>query len=516
MLFFNEMRMIMKKIVSLILCLTLIASAMLCTAVSASAEGEEPFVEHYLHTPQITVTTENGNGTTLEKADGYVNAHIKIIDTNASILEDDIQFKVRGNSTASGFIKKKPFTFKFAKKKEVLGMGKAKKWALIADALDPTLLRNHVALGLGRELGLPYVSKQQIAELWVDGSYRGVYTVTVPVEAGKDRVDIDDDFDDGEIKDFLIELEKTRVEEGETYFTSGEYRFVAKEPEEPDENQLAYMQTTMEGIINTIKNGSQEEIEAALDVPSFVAFYVLNEFVNNVDLEFSSVFFFYKDGKLYAGPPWDYDFAMAGQNPGISANYRLASQTEGTYAATRMFFRYLCQNPWFMELAEQLFEEHYSYFYNIGRQGGYLDSMAAEYADEINRNYTQTGWTITSRWYNYPRERFATYGENLDFLKDWCSARSRWMVTYLKPFKEEYLIGDTDGDDEIDIIDATLIQRVLASVISDDDGMISLRGDIELNGLDVTDAVWIQRSNALISIPYIIGEPRTYDENLVQ
>ena len=503
----------MKRIVSLLLCLTLVASAMVCSAISAAAADGEPSVEQQLHTPQIVVTTENGNGVTLEKIDGYVNAHIVITDTDGSQLEDDIQFKVRGNSTASGFIKKKPFTFKFAKKKEVLGMGKGKKWALIADALDPTLLRNHAALGLGRELGLPYVSQQKICELWVDNSYRGVYTVTVPVEAGNDRINIDNDFDDGKIKDFLIELEKTRTDEGETYFTSGGYRFVAKEPEEPDEGQLAYIQNTMDNIIDAIKNGTQEEIEAVLDVPSFVAFYVLNEFVNNVDLEFSSVNFFYQDGKLFAGPPWDYDFAMAGQSPTVSANYRLASQTEGTYAATRMFFRYLCKYEWFMEQAEQLFEEHYSYIHNLGRQGGFLDTMAEEYADEFNRNYTQTGWRITTRWYNYPRERFATYQENLDFLKDWCSARSLWMVTYLKPFKEEYLIGDADGDGEVDIIDATLIQRADARILDDADGMIALRGDIELNGLEVIDATLIMKYNVMMETPYVIGEPRTYEEN---
>ena len=68
------------------------------------------------------------------------------------------------------------------------------------------------------------------------------------------------------------------------------------------------------------------------------------------------------------------------------------------------------------------------------------------------------------------------------------------------------LLGDADGDDSITILDATKIQRLLAGLITDDDGMITLRGDSNGDGLDILDATRIQRYLASLSIEAPIGE----------
>ena len=61
----------MKKIVSIIIAAALI---FLCAGISASA-GEAA-----VSVPKIEIVTENGNGASLQKADGYVNAEITITD----------------------------------------------------------------------------------------------------------------------------------------------------------------------------------------------------------------------------------------------------------------------------------------------------------------------------------------------------------------------------------------------------------------------------------------------------
>ena len=67
-----------------------------------------------------------------------------------------------------------------------------------------------------------------------------------------------------------------------------------------------------------------------------------------------------------------------------------------------------------------------------------------------------------------------------------------------------YLCGDADGDDEVTIIDATVIQRVLVSIAVSyfDEAAADVGGD----GLDITDATMIQRYLAGIAVPYPIGE----------
>ena len=268
--------------------------------------------------PRVVVTTENGNGTSLRKSDDYVSAQISITDMDGAVLSDSCSFKVHGNTTAFDPIPKKAFTFKFAKKKDVLGMGKGKKWFLIANAYDPTLLRNYMAIDFAREMGLEYTSEQKFVELWLDGSYRGCYTLYEPVQEGKDRVNIDIETNDGK-KDFLIEYEQLANEVDKKYFTVDGVRFAVKEPDDTTDDQLAYVSGVMSDIVNVLKSGKREDAERVIDIPSFAKYYLLNEYMKNMDFDMSSVYFYYKDGKLYAGPAWDFDKSSGNTNPNIGS-----------------------------------------------------------------------------------------------------------------------------------------------------------------------------------------------------
>ena len=78
--------------------------------------------------------------------------------------------------------------------------------------------------------------------------------------------------------------------------------------------------------------------------------------------------------------------------------------------------------------------------------------------------------------------------------------------------REQYLLGDADGDGEVATLDATRIQRVLARLDKDEDGKISLRGDVNENGtLDLMDVTFLQRYFARMTVLYPIGESRFYD-----
>lgn len=69
-----------------------------------------------------------------------------------------------------------------------------------------------------------------------------------------------------------------------------------------------------------------------------------------------------------------------------------------------------------------------------------------------------------------------------------------------------YINGDADGDRIISIVDATVIQRLLAHIITDPDGSITLRGDVNADGLFITDATLVQRYLAKYPDRYKIGE----------
>ena len=72
-------------------------------------------------------------------------------------------------------------------------------------------------------------------------------------------------------------------------------------------------------------------------------------------------------------------------------------------------------------------------------------------------------------------------------------------------FNAVYIRGDADFNGAVNIHDAEKIQSLLIMQISDPDGGVSVRGDVNSNGLDITDATFIQRYVACYSNTFSIG-----------
>ena len=63
----------------------------------------------------------------------------------------------------------------------------------------------------------------------------------------------------------------------------------------------------MDGFEEILKAGNYQSVLDKMDEASFVAYYLLNEYMETCDFKTLSVYFYYKDNKLYAGPAWDFD-----------------------------------------------------------------------------------------------------------------------------------------------------------------------------------------------------------------
>ena len=68
------------------------------------------------------------------------------------------------------------------------------------------------------------------------------------------------------------------------------------------------------------------------------------------------------------------------------------------------------------------------------------------------------------------------------------------------------VLGDSDGNGEIEVVDATLIQRRLVDLTVPDPDRIESVGDVDGGGLDITDAPFIQRFLVGMEVPYPINE----------
>lgn len=98
------------------------------------------------------------------------------------------QIHLRGHSTRT--FSKRPFKLKLEEKAKLLGLGESRHWVLLANAIDPTLLRNQLVYDLSGELGASCQMHSQLITLIFNGKYQGVYQLCEQVRIEKSSVDI--------------------------------------------------------------------------------------------------------------------------------------------------------------------------------------------------------------------------------------------------------------------------------------------------------------------------------------
>ena len=389
--------------------------------------------------PAVFINTVKHNGAEMTKDMGWQDTGILVMDAEGTVIKSDEagKIKIRGNSTAAG--EKKPYNIKFSEKTDLFGFGKASTYCLLANCFDPTLIRNTLALDLADETGLSYTPEHKFVELTVDGVYQGCYLLTEKVETGSQRIDLD--IDNG---DFLIETEQDRVEAGVTYITpGGEFRFSLSDPEEPTEEQESVISAVLEEIYRTVKEGSFEQIAKVIDIDSFVKFYVFNEYLKNVDFAYSSTYYYYKDGKLYAGPVWDYDLSQgnAGQMYG---NYFSGDGSTGyeNLWCVKSWYKYLMADSQFVSLVKKELRNDGERFRKLYREGGAVDQMISSFGSLFKKNYSPleeggAGWEEGKCYSELEAVPFASFEENVVFLKNWLLNRDKDIQKEIGTFSAE-------------------------------------------------------------------------------
>lgn len=277
--------------------------------------------------PRIEITLNGGNIEEIDNGDKeikYVGNNLEICEEEKSDNYEEVEIKGRGNGTWAQ--EKKPYQIKFTKKVDLLEMGKAKKWYLLANATDSTHLRNDLAFELADMLGMEYVFSGKFVELYIDEEYRGLYYLTHAMEINKESVNLKNPLG------ILVELDNVYGKNEKHYTTGEEDLLVIKDVVKEDQTEIAmadFLQKYNELEI-AIKEKDFEKIEELTDVKSFAKYFLLSEFTVNPDAYWTS-FYFYKDGsedKIHAGPGWDFDLAFANRNWGNWMGERFYAPTE--------------------------------------------------------------------------------------------------------------------------------------------------------------------------------------------
>jgi hypothetical protein len=271
-------------------------------------EGDDSKLYQLTNLPTVVVNVEGAQE--IVSKENELSSNVYIISENGTKLLSTSETGVRGRGNASWNFPKKPYRLKFDSKQSPLGApASAKKWTLISNYGDKSLMRNILAFEVSRRVGLSYTPFCHPVDLIVNGEYRGCYQLCDQVEAATGRVPAKDGY--------LIEIDAYASGE-EVWFTS--YKGAPVTIKHPDEDDITQEQRN---FIKNYFNNMETAVYASnytdptsgyrkyLDLDSFLKNFIVGEFAGNTDTYWSV--YMYKDaadGKLYTGPIWDYDLGF--------------------------------------------------------------------------------------------------------------------------------------------------------------------------------------------------------------
>ena len=272
-------------------------------------EGDDSRLYQFTNLPTVVINTEGAQEIVSKEEE--ISSNVYIISENGTKILSTSDTGVRGRGNASWlYFPKKPYRLKFDSKQSPLGApASAKKWTLISNYSDKSLMRNILAFEISRRVGQVYTPFCHPVDVVVNGEYRGCYQLCDQVEAASGRVPAKDGY--------LIEVDSYAYDE-EVMFTSWNGTPVTiKHPDEDDitKEQWSYIEYFFNLMESTaLSSNFTDPVDGYrkyLDVDSFLRNFIIGEFAGNPDMLWSV--YMYKDaddGKLFTGPAWDHDIAF--------------------------------------------------------------------------------------------------------------------------------------------------------------------------------------------------------------
>lgn len=311
--------------------------------------------------PVVYVDTEDGKEV-VSKED-YLKAVFKINGMGRFGDLEEVPCSVRGRGNTTWTWPKKPYLIKFDKKQSIFGLPKHKRWILLANFMDRTLMRNLIAYKVGSMTSLDWTPHCQSVELVMNGKHVGNYLLIEQIRADSNRVPCEDGF--------LLECDFHYDNEIQWIQTPGKCMqmqdgipFGIKYPDYDDGltglmlNEIKeYVRTVSEVIYGENFKDDSEGYVKYLDVKSFIDYWIVFEVMINHELGNPGSVFLHKsaDGKLTAGPIWDFDWGVLSYNVSPQARNGLVNRDSFWYA--RLFddpdFKAAVKSRW-NELLPQL------------------------------------------------------------------------------------------------------------------------------------------------------------------
>ena len=349
---------------------------------------------------------------------------------NPEFLNYDGRIGIERRGSSSQMPDKKPYGFETLMDDDItnnnvslLGMPKENDWVLNSLAFDQTGMRDFLSYELSEKLG-QYAPRRVYCEVVINGQYNGLYVFMEKIKADDGRVNIEKD------GGYITKADKNTgndpvawhmIENGSNGWFPTYVDFIHHypKPDEITQAQHNYIKSVFFDLADKAADHNTsitDGIPAIIDIPSFVDFMMIAEFSSNVDVYTYSTFF-HKDrnGKLRAGPVWDYNLSFGHDEFGYRSRYDVWQFNNQDNNGPEFWLELFDTDEYRCYLAKRWFE--------ISSRGNVLDyNVLCNRIDEIDEWIDEAIVRDNQKWHQMYQH--ASYVAD---MKEWILQRINWL-----------------------------------------------------------------------------------------
>ena len=367
-------------------------------------------------------------------------------------LVSTLTTSVRGATSAD--FPKKGFNLKFTDsagdpKPVALIDGPAfEKWALVGPwKFDQSFLNNAFMYELSNRIGR-WTARTRFVEVYFNtnggdidsADYAGIYVITDRIEVDKNRVNItalarSDTIGPAVTGGYILKIDAPATDElswntthGVATYPDSALVLVAPEADGITPAQFTYLKDYVQRMENALyadrdKGWAQRTYLDYIDRASWIDHHILNVFSANPD-EFQRSAYLMKDrnGKMVAGPIWDFDRALGSYNDARSYRYDLWQGLGVPDVWGTGWWGVIAQDPEFMQDWVDRWQTLRLTTFDAGEMRAVLDTLSANLGAAAARD--------AARWPD-DASPYGTYKDQVEHLKGWVSLRGAWIDTQL-------------------------------------------------------------------------------------
>ena len=392
-----------------------------------AGEGDEKQLAQLTNLPTVSIHMVK-NEEPYDK-ENELRCFVSIVSNNGSkLLKDSAYVRLRGNASMS--FPKKPYRIKFDKKYSVLDApSKAKKWTLINNYGDKTLMRNQLAFELSRRFGMPYTPFCAYVDVVVNGEYKGCYQLCDQIEVRKGRVDIEemtpeDNSGEALTGGYLIEADAYASAETSMFWSDKGTGVTIKSP---DEDEITNEQHE---YIRAAYSNMETNWRKTLDTKTFLKHFLVGEMSGNTDTYWSVYFYKHRgNDTIFTGPVWDFDLAFENDN----RTYPIMNLTDYVYRTKGSTTGYMKTLANQVAVQDATCKAELKTIWGKARESGFTEENFIAYIDEQAEMLQESQrlnfirWPIMNQYVHQNPRIWGSYEAEVENVKRYVRERIVWM-----------------------------------------------------------------------------------------